>query len=459
MFRYSFEVLCLFRPATRRLLTLAACLMSTASATAEPIQLPLIPVPVSQPDQEASKAEPRPQEKKTVNLPALPAIEPKSEPAKKTEPESPILPVALDPEIPLPKPPAGADKSPLPPALPFENVPPKAEPKKASDEEEMELPTLPFPSEPAELPMPEPAPAPKQLLDEPNPDQLTPAKPTQQATPTKSVKTPETEFPLQPPPAENNLKVDKSETREEVTPNSSQPSDSADFTELPSATPGLTPPTGDAPMLPQQKQVLSAALGLALALSPLAPANGQETPPNAIPKPMPTTKGNDSAGTPATANNPDIEDLRKEIQDMRRALDKADELLLGKTDPLPGEEGITRRLSKLEDRVQLIQDQLNRLEQKLDDKVTTFSPDRSGKGTDTTVPPTGTSTSSTIRLVNEYPTEVSLILNGKSYRIAPNEVRTVTVDAGDYSYELLQTGSRPVNSNIKANETVTLRIR
>ena len=64
-----------------------------------------------------------------------------------------------------------------------------------------------------------------------------------------------------------------------------------------------------------------------------------------------------------------------------------------------------------------------------------------------------------MKVVNEYPVEISMVINDKSHRIAPGKVLEVKVPAGDFSYQLLQSGAAATRSAIKDKETVTLRIK
>ena len=64
-----------------------------------------------------------------------------------------------------------------------------------------------------------------------------------------------------------------------------------------------------------------------------------------------------------------------------------------------------------------------------------------------------------VKVVNEYPVEISMVINDKSHRIAPNTKIEVEVPAGDFSYQLLQSGAATTRSVIKDKETVTLRIK
>ncbi len=62
-------------------------------------------------------------------------------------------------------------------------------------------------------------------------------------------------------------------------------------------------------------------------------------------------------------------------------------------------------------------------------------------------------------VVNEYQREISMVINDKSYRIAPASKIEVEVPAGDFAYQLLESGAATTRSVIKDKETVTLRIK
>jgi len=70
---------------------------------------------------------------------------------------------------------------------------------------------------------------------------------------------------------------------------------------------------------------------------------------------------------------------------------------------------------------------------------------------------TPAATTGHIRLANNWPTEMTIILNGVSHRLAPNQVETVTVPAGSFSYEVL--GVRPpATRTLNAKEEFTITI-
>jgi hypothetical protein len=55
--------------------------------------------------------------------------------------------------------------------------------------------------------------------------------------------------------------------------------------------------------------------------------------------------------------------------------------------------------------------------------------------------------------------QISIVVNGTSYRVAPSKTFDVDVPAGEFSYQLLESGAASTKSVIKEKETVTLRIK
>jgi hypothetical protein len=66
-----------------------------------------------------------------------------------------------------------------------------------------------------------------------------------------------------------------------------------------------------------------------------------------------------------------------------------------------------------------------------------------------------------VKIINEYPVEIAMVINGASpsYRVAPGTTLDVEVPAGDFTYQLLQSGAPATKSTIKDKETVKLRIK
>jgi len=211
-------------------------------------------------------------------------------------------------------------------------------------------------------------------------------------------------------------------------------------------------------ILPARQLALSAALGLALAVAPTTLTTAQEAPPLAQTSPAQATPpANVSAILDELKR--DLEQLKKDFLLFKQYQRDTDDALYGKKDGGAGNEGLYRRLAALEDKMQSVQSTLSRIEERLS-KTTVGSSPLNNASVPTPTPSTPVVVNqATVRLVNEYQTEVSLIVNGVSYRLLPGEVRSLSIPAGSYSYELLAPGSRAQTSTIKDGETVTLRIR
>ena len=64
-----------------------------------------------------------------------------------------------------------------------------------------------------------------------------------------------------------------------------------------------------------------------------------------------------------------------------------------------------------------------------------------------------------VKVVNEFGTKISIMVNDKSYPIDPSQTKEIEVAMGSFSYLLLADGTTKTTSAIKDGETVTLRIR
>ena len=151
----------------------------------------------------------------------------------------------------------------------------------------------------------------------------------------------------------------------------------------------------------------------------------------------------------------DYEDLKAQLKEMNQSIiilqskfRTYDDVILGTTD---GKEmGLKRRVDDLDAKFTEILKRFDKFEDRLNKTSTSLSP------TNPAPTPLGTAK---LRLVNDYAIEVTLVVNGKAYRLSPSEVKTIDIPSGTYTYELLQSGSQSTTSPIKDGETVTLRIR
>jgi hypothetical protein len=63
-----------------------------------------------------------------------------------------------------------------------------------------------------------------------------------------------------------------------------------------------------------------------------------------------------------------------------------------------------------------------------------------------------------VRFINEYPEEISVIVNGRPFRLAPGAERLVPVPPGDFTYQVLNVQRTAQIRPIIADETKNIRI-
>ncbi len=254
--------------------------------------------------------------------------------------------------------------------------------------------------------------------------------------------------PAPPPQPVFNLKsAEPRHTVEAGTPvGPSAPPAAVELPPPPAFQPPPTPAPGDAPMPALTRQlVMSAAFGAALAAAPVAPVAAQDKD-----KSQPDATKKDDL----TDIKDQLKTLREDVKNLQTFRKEIDDLVLGKKDGtgIGPDAGLIKRLNELEGRLNKIQESLNSISARLggpSNSTSAFGPPAPG-----VVPGRAF-----VRIVNEYPTEMSMLVNGRSYRVLPGQTTTVEVPPGGYTYELLHTGSQPVTSTVKEGETVTLRIR
>ena len=148
-----------------------------------------------------------------------------------------------------------------------------------------------------------------------------------------------------------------------------------------------------------------------------------------------------------------VEAANTKLGDIQKDLKQLTELLNGRRDKdgiADGTSpGLVADIKAISDRLAKVEEALN----KMRGQSSSFRPSvpntiadpKAGKGT--------------VRVVNEYPVQISIVVNGTSYRVAPSKTLDVDVAAGEFSYQLLESGAASTKSVIKEKETVTLRIK
>lgn len=144
----------------------------------------------------------------------------------------------------------------------------------------------------------------------------------------------------------------------------------------------------------------------------------------------------------------DLDAANEKIKTLEKQVATLTELLTGKKDSdgsvIPSDPGAVEEIKRLKNRIADLDSELKKLKTQTALKPA-IVPEVKPKGI--------------VRVVNEYPVEISMVINDKSHRIAPNTKIDVEIPAGDFSYQLLQSGAPATRSIIKDKETVTLRIK
>ena len=159
----------------------------------------------------------------------------------------------------------------------------------------------------------------------------------------------------------------------------------------------------------------------------------------------------------------------EKLTDIQRDLKRLTELLDGRRDEtgsrLPSDPGLVQQVRDLKDKMAALEKQVNEL------KTTSLRPPTGGTpgaaipGIPTPMPVAtpapAAAAQGTVRVVNEYPIEITMVVNGRSYRVAPNATQDIPIAVGEFSYQLLSgsTALAPTRSTIREREVVTLRIK
>lgn len=224
----------------------------------------------------------------------------------------------------------------------------------------------------------------------------------------------------------------------------------------PSATTGATPVK-----LPK---LAAAAVGAALATAPAPaqdatpkPSPGKESVAQSLPAPAQPAAPAQSATPPiSSVSKEQFDALKADIDGLKDYKRQVQDLLQGKSDGAAQtvlDAGVLKRLTDLETKL----DRLEKTIESMRQLVTRIEPGRTALSPPAPMP--APATKSAVKLVNDYPTDLSIILNGTSHRLKPGETKLVNVSAGTFTYELIAEGAAAITRNIRDDETVTLRIK
>ena len=200
------------------------------------------------------------------------------------------------------------------------------------------------------------------------------------------------------------------------------------------------PPPGDTTMLPIRKLTLSTALGVALAFTPTSATRAEEPKPGEL-------------KTVEEALKKEIKDLKDELKKSKDLLGSIDEQVMGRKDGkvmVPSDAGLMTRMEKLEKAIKAIETKVASLDETLSKRTVGASPSDPAKVA---------AGLGKVKVVNEFATKISIVVNDKSYPLDPAQTKEIEVPMGSFSYLLVADGATKTTSAIKEGETVTLRIR
>ena len=136
-------------------------------------------------------------------------------------------------------------------------------------------------------------------------------------------------------------------------------------------------------------------------------------------------------------------------------------------------DALTKTVNDLKDgmKSETVRDKVNTVDSKidqLDQDIQAIKKDlrdlkrRVGDGSTTALRPEYDSTTfrgqGRVRFINEFPEEMSVLVNGRPFRLAPGAERLVPVPPGDFTYQVFNVQRTAQVRPIVADETKTIRI-
>ncbi len=154
--------------------------------------------------------------------------------------------------------------------------------------------------------------------------------------------------------------------------------------------------------------------------------------------------------TSTQAAEPTPTELKKAIEDLQKVTDELKTL----KDAAAHIPDLRKKITEVNARIDMLELDIIEMKKKLDrnNGTTALRPTNDG------VPPTTMKGQGRLRFVNQFSEEMSVVVNGKSYRLMPGEERVVGVPPGDYRYQVLQLQTQAQERRITADETRTITI-
>lgn len=152
---------------------------------------------------------------------------------------------------------------------------------------------------------------------------------------------------------------------------------------------------------------------------------------------------------PVSAAEPTPEEFKKSVEDLKKV-----------TKELEGLKDLLTKVNELRSKSIVFETQIEMLEKDIKDIKKKIGLDDAGTSSKSLKPDTNAAMKGQgkVRFINGFSEEMSVVVNGRSYRLLPGDEKVVPVPPGDFSYQVLQLQRTPQERQILADETKTVTI-
>jgi hypothetical protein len=162
------------------------------------------------------------------------------------------------------------------------------------------------------------------------------------------------------------------------------------------------------------------------------------------------------AEAPPTADNPGTgDDIKRQLDDVRTMIRDTMRAEIGtlKIDQQVANEALRARLKQMEDQLESLKTQVRALENKMETTTRISAASPAGAAALSPAPATAR-----LRFLNEFVTDMTVTVNGRSYLVPFGQVIDVPTPAGAAIYQVLGADLAPNVRTLAANEVLSVRI-
>jgi outer membrane murein-binding lipoprotein Lpp len=150
---------------------------------------------------------------------------------------------------------------------------------------------------------------------------------------------------------------------------------------------------------------------------------------------------------------PKKDDMNKTLERLDTAIKNLESVERGLTDYKLKNSSAVRQV---QDDVEILKSQVKRLEEDVRGlRLQGAPPETTSRRIDTSAP---IAITSRVKLTNDYPTEYFVILNGISYRLFPGESKTLSVNPGSFTYQVLGLQGNTQTRTVAPGQEYPIRI-